>query len=121
MSRIGRESSRRGEEFAKLQQEKETLIRKREVLALFDEASKVLKEMFAKEVSLLHNSSPDPYATSVPSVIYVKVDTDLEVKVTKKKDSLELFALSGGVYKLFSNLAELEKIRHEADGQPKGP
>lgn len=118
MRRIARDSNRTSEAFARLQQEKDELNRKRAVAALFEEASKVLKEMFAKEITLLHNSSPDPYATSVPSVIYLKVDGDLEVKVTKKKDLLELFALSGGVYKIFSNLTELEKIRHENDAAP---
>ena len=116
MSRIGRESSRRGEEFARLQLEKDVLIRKREVSALFEEASKVLKEMFAKEVTLLHNSSPDPYATSVPGVIYLKVDGNLEVKVTKKMQILEFFVLSGRVYRPFTDLPELGKILHENDG-----
>ena len=116
MSRIGRESSRRGEEFARLQTEKDAINRKRDVAALFEEASKVLKEMFAKDVALLHNSSLDPYSTSVPGVVYLKVDGGLEVKATKKKDLLALFALSGKVYKPFTNLAELEKIRNNGDG-----
>jgi hypothetical protein len=118
MGRIGRESSRRGEEFARLQQEKELLVRKREVATLFEEASTVLKQMFAKEATLLHNSSPDPYATSVPGQIYMKVDEKLEIKAIKKNDHLEFYILSGGAYKIFSNLPELEKILHENDPAP---
>jgi hypothetical protein len=111
MRRIARDSNRTAEEFMRLQKEKEEHKRKQEVAALFDEASQVLKEMFAKETALLHNSSLDPYVTSVPGVVYMKVDGDLEVRAIKKNDAIELYALSGGVYKLFSNLAELEKIR----------
>lgn len=111
MRRIARDQNRTEEAFMRLQTEKAELNRKRDVAALFEEASKVLKAMFAKEITLLHNSSLDPYTTSVPGVIYLKVDDDLEVKVTKKDDVLELYALSGGVYKAFSNLAELKKIR----------
>ena len=110
MRRIARDQNRTQEQFVRLQKEKDDINRKRDIAALFDEASTVLKEMFAKDIELLHNSSSDPYLTSVPGLIYLKVDGDLEVKVTKENEALSFFALSGGVFKPFTDQKGLQKI-----------
>jgi len=110
MRRIARDQNRTQEQFVRLQKEKDELNRKRDIAALFEEASTALKDMFAKDIELLHNSSSDPYLTSVPGLIYLKVDGDLEVKVTKGKDVMAFFVLNGGTFKSFSDHKGLQKI-----------
>jgi len=114
MRRIALETYRTGEEFAKLQKEKDEFKKKQEIEVLFKKASEALKAMCAKNVTLLRHSSVDSYATSVPGVIFLNVDDEMEVKAVKAKDDVVLlYVLSGGVYKQFSNLTELGKILHE--------
>jgi hypothetical protein len=116
MRRIALETYRTGEEYARLQKEKDEIRRKREIEAFYNEVSKLLKDMCAKTVKLLHRSSIDSYATSVPDVIYLQVDDELEFKALRKKDKIELSVLSGGVYKQFNDLTELGRILHEDTG-----
>lgn len=115
MRRIALETYRTGEEYAKLQKEKDEFKKKQDIEALFKKASELLKAMCAKNVTLLHSSSVDSYATSVPGVVYLNVDDEMEVKAMKAKEEVILYVLSGGVYKQFSNLTELGKILHEGE------
>lgn len=113
MRRIALETYRTGEEYAKLEKEKDAIKRKQDIDALFKDASKVLMDMCAKKVALMHGSSIDPYATNASDVIYLKVDDEMEVKAMRIKESVALYVLSGGLYKSFSNLTDLGRILHE--------